>query len=188
MRRIASTLCALTLAACATSGTRLVDSYRAPGTVSIVLNRAAMLVMNGGPDVRASLEDEIVAGGNRARLIPAHTVLGPDDMRSVDAVRQKLLDQKFDGLVVLRVVRSTEIDPHASMGDSITTYAESAPPGEQAFGGKALLEASIYELSDEKLIWTGLVETEPSKDAKAVVRAAAKVVREQLRDTGLLHD
>ena len=106
-------LFALTLLHCSSSS-GVIDSYRAPGTVSFTFERGVVIVLNGGPERRAMLEDEVVRIARRSRLIPAHTVLTGAGMSSTDAARQSLLDQKFDGIVVMRLLRPNEIDASAS--------------------------------------------------------------------------
>src|SRR5262249_48393922 len=60
--RMKRVVLALLAVGCASSGARLVDAYRAPGTVSFVFNKVAVIALNGGPEQRAMIEDEIVRG------------------------------------------------------------------------------------------------------------------------------
>ena len=168
---------------------KIVDSYRARGTVSFVYDKAAVLVLNGGPDLRRTLEAQVAAAAGNPKLFAAHSVLSTDDMRSAATMRQKLLEQKFDGLLVLRAIRETEVNPIESVaGESFSSYASSVPPGEDAFGaGKMLLETSVYNLTSEKLIWRAVVEADSTEGAQAMVRHAVNVMRHDLERTGLIH-
>jgi len=180
---------ALALGACSTSNAHLVDAYRAPGTVSFVFNRVAVIVLNGSHDLRSSLEDEVVKTAGGTRLVASHTVLSEADARSAEAVRQALLDKKFDGAVTMRIIRPDEVNPaESSRGESFMTYAESAAlSGEPAFGGKVLIETTIYRLEDSKLVWRGIVENPKTTDAHATVRETVHALADHMRDTGLIH-
>ncbi len=182
-------LAAVWTGGCASSSARLIDSYRAPGTVSLVFERVAVFVMNGGPELRGTLEDDIVRGSGSPRLIAAHSVLAGDEMRSVSTIRRTLLDKKFDGIVTLRLLRPDEIDPASTYaGESFSTYAGSVSPGEPAFGkGNIRIETSFYDLADEKLVWRGIVESNQN-DPHEIARGVVYVIGSRLRQTGLVHD
>jgi hypothetical protein len=110
-----------------------------------VFQKIAVLALNGGPDMRKQIEQQL-ADETHGKLVPASSVLGSGDMRSVPAMRKKLIDQGFDGVVTMRLIRGGEINPSQSIqGQSLTSYAESVPPGEPTFGaGKSSLKrASI---------------------------------------------
>ena len=176
---------------CASSGARLLETWRAPGTMSFVFERSAVLVLNGGPERRATLEAEIVSAGNPSRLVAASNVLRPEELRSLPSVRQKLMEQGFDGILVMRLVRATEINPgESSQGESFTTYAGSVAPDDPPFGeGKLRIETSVYRLADEGLVWRAMVESDTSSnDPRIVVREAVSVMKDHLRGTGLVHD
>ena len=148
-----------------------------------------MIVLNGSHDLRSSLEDEVVKTAGGTRLVASHTVLSEADARSAEAVRQALLDKKFDGAVTMRIIRPDEIDPsRSSQGESFITYAESADPGQPAFGGKVLIETTIYRLEDSKLVWRGIVENPKTSDAHATIRDTVHALAGHFRDTGLIHD
>jgi hypothetical protein len=179
------------LAGCASSSSaKLLDAYRAPGTVSIVFEKIAVLVLNGDRDLRSSLEAQVVASAKqRNRLFAAHAALGTD-MPSVEVIKQKLAEQNFDGVIALRMIRATEVNTSASdPGVTFSSYASSVPPGEAPFGeGRVRVEASIYRLSDEHLVWRGIVEASGSNSPSELVADAVLVIRDELRDTGLVHD
>jgi len=177
----------LIVAAGCSSGARILNSYRAPGTVSFVFSKVAVVVLNGSRDQRAALEDEVVK--DRPRLVAAHTILAPEDMRSVAVAKQKLLAEKFDGVVTMRLIRATEVNPETlHPGESFSSYAESAPNSEAPFGENMVrIETNIYELHGEKLIWAAIVEAPRSKNPKDTVRAAVDVMLDELRATGLVH-
>ena len=192
MRYLRSGICCATvvllIARCSSSGAQIVDAYRAPGTVSFTFNRVAVIVLNGSHDLRSSLEDEVVKTAGGKRLVASHTVLGENDIRSYDTVRQALLSKQFDGAATMRLIRGDEIDPYASSpGESFSTYAESVPPGEPVFGGKVVVETSVYRLSDEKLIWRGVVKADKG-NPQATMREVVQTLANHMRDTGLVHD
>ena len=179
---------ALLLGHCSSSSANLVDTYRAPGTVSFTFDRVAVIVLNGSHDMRSSLEDEVVKTAGGHRLVASHTVLNESDQRSYDAVRQALLAKKFDGAATMRLIRPDEIDPYASSpGEGFTTFAQSVPAGEVPFGGNVIIETSVYRLEDEKLVWRGLVEA-PKGDPKFTIRETVRALADHMRDTGLIHD
>ena len=185
MRRWAAAV-SIVAAGCS-SGARIMSTYRAPGTVSFVFSKVAVIVLNGSRDQRAVLEDEVVK--DRPRLIAGHTVLAPEDMRSVAVAKQKLLADKFDGVVTMRLIRATEVNPDTlHPGESFSSYSESAGSDEAPFGQNMVrIETNIYQLPDEKLIWSAIVEAPRAKDPKDTVRAAVDAMLDELRATGLVH-
>ena len=194
-RRALSFLLALAAAACGSTNpsspyAKIVDTYRARGTVSFVYDKAAVLVLNGGPDLRRTIEAQVAASAGNPKLFAAHSVLTIDDMRSAAAMRRKLLDQKFDGLLVMRVVRPNEVNPGETIpGETFSSYASSVDEGAPPFGeGKLLLETSVYRLESEKLLWRALVEADSTEGAQAMVRHAVNVMRGDLQRTGLIHE
>lgn len=181
----------LLLTGCSSSApqARVVDFYRAPGTLSFAFERGVVLVLNGGPELRAQLENAVIAQSGRMRLVAASSVLQDGDMRGIETLRGRLLDQGYDGLLTMRVLRDTEVNPSQSeAGETFTTYAGSVPPGEDAFGGMALIEAKIFRVSDEALVWRAVAECPNSGDPQAVVAEAVRVMMDELRRTGLVHD
>ena len=177
---------ALLAAGCASNGAHVINTWRAPGTVSFVFSKVAVIVLNGSRDQRAVVEDELVK--DRPRLVAGHTVLTPADMRSVAVAKKVLLADKFDGVVTLRVIRATEVNPASVTGESFSSYAESVGVGEAPFGaGKIHIETNVYQIADEKLIWSAIVEADSSKDPKTIARAAADALLDELRSTGLVH-
>jgi hypothetical protein len=90
----------------------------------------------------------------------------------------------------MRLIRGGEINPSQSMqGQSLTSYAESVPPGEPTFGaGKILVETSFYRLADEDPIWRANVEAESLPDRSATLHEIVVALRNELRGTGLVHD
>jgi hypothetical protein len=178
------------LCACASSGTsgsaKLIDVWRAPGTVSFVFNKIAVLALNGGPDVRAQVEGLVAA--RDPRLTAASSVLGKEDMRGIEAIKRKLLAANFDGVIVMRLIREGEINPHASKpGESISSYANSVSPGEVPFGGKLQIETTVYRVEDEGMIWKATVESDTSADRQTAIRDAVQVMSDHLRETGIIH-
>jgi len=160
----------------------------APGTVSFVFNKTAVIVLNGGPDLRRQLEQQIQTDTHN-RVIAASSILGEGDMRSIEAFKSKLLAEKFDGVIVLRMVRATEVNDAATVpGESFTNYANSVGQDEPAFGGNHRVDARVFNVADEKLIWRATLDAHSSLDAPSMVSEIVKVLRDTLRDTGLVHD
>jgi hypothetical protein len=186
---LACTALLLLFGHCSSSGAHVVDAYRAPGTVSFTFNRIAVIVLNGSHDLRSSLEDEVVKAGGGQRLVASHTVLGESDMRSYQTVLQALLSKQIDGAVTMRLIRADEIDPYGStQGESFTTYAQSVPAGEVPFAGKVVVETNIYRLSDEKVIWRGVVASDKGADPQATMREVVHALANHMHETGLIHD
>lgn len=178
------------LAACGSSSNQnLIESYRAPGTLSFVFDRVAVIALNGGPEVRQIAEDTAVKQGRAGRLVAAHTVLSGEAMRSYENARQSLVEQGFDGALTLRVVRAEEINPGETRPGSFSSYAGSVPPGEAAFGeGRMRIEANVFRLADGALIWHGIAECKESRDPEVIVKEAAGIIAGEMRRTGLIHD
>lgn len=138
------------------------------------LSFSRILVLSMGSDLKKrklgedALRDELNRYGFRAAasldLFPAGFSKGRDSA----SLRRELLDQGFDGVITLRVLRVTEKDrwipvyPLKGPQDKyrglyryyFREYGYYARPGNRVRDIEVLLESNLYEVSSGQLLWT----------------------------------
>ena len=186
--KVLSAIAILFLTACASSsGPEILETYRAPGTLQINFKKVAVLVQNGGPDLRRRIESQVAAYSQRTPIIPASDILGDGDMRSVSSIREKLMADSFDGVISMRLVRGGEVAPSHSRTNTVMSNDDAAGEGNQAFGGKLRIETEVYSLQDAKLIWSAIVESKyDGGDRMKAVREIVEAMERELRKNDLL--
>jgi hypothetical protein len=127
------------------------------------------------------------------RAVAGYSVITAEDRKNVDAVKVRLQQQGFDGAITLKLAGShTE---RAGEGGEIRTFYEDYDRNVAAMddtgGGSAArvvvsVLASIYNVTDAKLIWRANVDLYDPHDAEQITADIAKVVGDELRKEKLL--
>ena len=117
--------------------------------------------------------------------VPAHTVLGPGDLRDRDGARQTLIANGFDGVVVVRLI-GTEMYP----GDRSTmaTWGASWPTSyeDYVFDSPVVrLETTLYSLRDDAMLWSGRSKTVDAQSTNEVIDQVTSLVAATLQRQGV---
>ena len=196
-RRAAVLTLAGLLAACAPKGTSLATSWRAPALTPQQFQKVLVLFFAPHESQRQFGESELVRLMTRTRGVAGYTVLTPDDLKSVDKVKAVMAREGFDGAVAMRFVETT----HEFTRDSAGAYAPSYAafwdyydvawplindPGYVRMDRAMQMETRVYQMTDGKLLWSGLSKTMNPDSAKEFVAQVAQTVAADLRKQGVI--
>jgi hypothetical protein len=139
--------------------------------------------------LRRTAEDTAASKLTGAQAVPSYQVLGDTDLRDKDAVKAKLQQQGFQGVLVMRVAKVTEqVTPVGGPYGDFDGYYGWA--GGLAYD-PAYLEtdtivhvvSNLYSLPEGKMIWSGVSKTfDPSSTASFisdVTTAVAKSIQKE---------
>jgi hypothetical protein len=183
------------VAACASSGGRLVQSWKDPALKKLDFDRVVAVAISEDGPTRRLAESEM------ARIIGPDAVVAsqviPENERGdVEKVRERLTAEGFDGAITMRLVDAeTEVrheqDPLPTAYYTFwgyygfVTIAERGP-STLAVDSKLQIEVNIYSLKDAKLLWSGTTETMQPRLLETLVADVADVVSRRLKREGLI--
>ena len=182
-------------AACASSGGRLLQSWKDPSVKKLDFKKVvAIALVEDGPTRR-------LAESEMARIIgpdavPGSQVIPEEDLRDIDKVKARLKAGGFDGAITMRLVDAeTEIrdeqDPLPTAYYTIWGYygfvsiAERGPAF-MTLDSKLQIEVNIYSLESEKLLWSGTTETMQPRLMETLVKDVADLISKRLKREGLI--
>lgn len=178
------------------STTRIANTWKDPSfSGPIHFNKTVTICIHPDATVRRIVEDEMVAQiGAEKGAVAGHTILSDDDRKDVKKVKAKLQSAGFDGAVVLKLAGArseTGYGPGAGGDAPFHDYYDSATmfmsSSEQAYSDTIIgVQANIYSVSDEKLIWSATVELTNPTSARQIVDDMAKAVGTELKKEKLL--
>lgn len=194
IRRTALLAAGLALAACATgTSTRIVESWKAPGAGPLRFNKVLALAILNNEDTRSLAEDELQADLKGVPAVQGYKVLSVADFGDPERAKEVVRKEGFDGAVVLRLAAARQ-DVNWTVHDdplSDNTYGGSfwgyyGMPAELNVGTTVRVEISIYSLTEDKLIWSGVSETFNPQHTQQVVAAIVEAAGKALRRQGLI--
>lgn len=184
----------LTLAAC--SSTHITSSWRGPASGPVRFERIAALALVANETSRREAEDEMVEQIRHGTAVQGYTLFQPKELEDPEAVKAKLREGGFDGVLVLRLVGIekdlswSRDDPPASHYSFTSYYRMAGPTAYDAGYLKETkvvrVETSIYSLAKDELVWACLSDTSAVDGASALVRSIAIAVADELESEGLL--
>jgi hypothetical protein len=168
----------------------MTDVYRDPSLTTTRFNRIATFVIAEDQDVRKTAEDELVRRiGPKA--VASYTLFTKADEQSADTVRAKLQSLGIDGAVTMSLLSMGEepIDPRGEMGDSGKSFSGAYGHGSrgaaESWENVARIQTQIFNVTENKLLWSAATKTFDPKDAKQLVAATADQVEKELTKAGL---
>lgn len=187
--RAALLAAALALAACA--GTRLVESWVAPGAGPLQFKKVLALAVVKDDSLRRTAEDSLAASILKATAVPSYKLLTWADLDDRERVKALLKKEGFDGVVTLRMAGAREElswapTPYPGGSTFWGFYTYAYTPADMVSDTVVRVEISVYSLTEDKLLWSGVSETLNSNDTTNLVHAIARAAAEDLRRRGLL--
>jgi len=179
----------LALTACAS--TRIVDSWKAPGAGPLHFNKVLALAVVQNDSIRRTAEDELQADLVNVKAVQSYKVLGAANPGDLEAVKAILHQNGFDGVVALSVGSAREE----------LSWAPAGQPGGASFSGfynysygssymlsdtVVRVEVSVFSLTEDKLLWSGVSESFNPNDTANLVYAIAKAAGAEMRRQGLI--
>ncbi len=180
------------------STTKIVDSWTAPGLVASDLSFEHVVAIAALPDeLRQRIVEDAIAGSTtRTKVTPAYTLLSQADRADVKRLRAVLERHGIDGAITLSLVRvedKTRYVPgmtrtvpggyYGYYGGMGTVVQE---PGHYRTDTHVIVETSLYDLAEGKLLWAVVSSTLNPDSADEVIEGIAKAANEDLRNRGLI--
>ena len=184
------------LACAACSSTHITSSWRGPGAGPVRFEKVAALALVSNEASRREAEDEMVKRIRHGTAIQGYTLFQPKELEDPEAVKAKLREGGFDGVLVLRLVGVEKEhswsanNPPASYYSFSSYYRMSGPTAYDAGYLEETtvvrVETSIYSVAQDELVWACLSDTTAVDGASALVRSIAIAVADELESEGLL--
>jgi len=184
------------LAACATTTLRTVESD--PAFHVSQIHRVLVLNMSKDPGLRNRVEDEFVRQWKARGMdaVASHAVLAPGIKLEKGPIAAFANAQKFNAVLVTRLLGSEKIDPQIR-GEDFEVPLSSGLPGGATDFYKALVASPeyagnyrmvavttrIYETASGSRVWSATTQTLVAEDASKVIKPFVKVVLETLYQT-----
>jgi len=178
----------LALAAGACSSTQMTNTWQAPNAAGTQLTKVAVVSLAKDEAIRRMAEDD-VAGQLGPRAVPSYQVLAGMDLKDRQAVKSKLVQEGFDGALVMRLAGVTEtvtpgMGPYGTF-DGYYDYAYGSAYGPQV-DTKVHVVSSLYSLPDSKMIWAGTSQTFDPSSVKEVLDGVSKAVAKEVQKNRLI--
>ncbi len=172
---------ALLLGACASRNTELVNYWKDPSVAPRRFNRVLAVFVSEDVGLRRAAEQQLV-GRIGSHAVPAYKVFPDSLLQDQEQAKAWVKQEGFDGAVILRPARvdtETTIVPghgyavpatHASMwGYWGTGYDYGYDPGSVEQDQVVSVEANVYSVADDKLVWASRTKTYNPDDINKLV-------------------
>ena len=179
----------LALAACAS--TRIVESWKAPGAGPLKFQKVLAVAILKNQGLRHNAEDSLKNNLPNVQAVQSYTMFDLGDLANREKAKERLRQEGFDGVVVLRLTQSRQelswtSYPTVPASSFWGYYGAYYPPAEMRVDTVVSVEINIYSLTEDKLVWAGVSETfNPTSSATLINEIAAEAAKE-LRKQGLL--
>jgi hypothetical protein len=195
MRRIhhAVLLCAAAVAitACASSKTTLTTTWKDPSVTELRFSKIVTVGVSADPRWREIVEDELSYLVKNS--VPAYSVIPEDAARNLETARRFLKSGGYDAVVLMRLVGVDKettyysgTDPwwpatYGTMGGYWGyAWTSAYDPGYMSTTQYVNIEALIYRVSDEKLLFGAQSRTSNPAAARELTGQVTKAVRDEL--------
>ena len=176
---------------------KLIHSWADPDAGSYQFSKPIVVAVINEPHLRQVAEEAIVRNIKRVQAYPSYIVLREGELDDVEATKKRLLEDGYDGAVVLRLLdiedkRTVVAQPYPSYyynywgyygrAWSVATY----PPGYLLEERIVTLETTLFSIKDNKLLWVGVSESKDPASVSSLVDEIAEVIGKELREKGIV--
>jgi len=192
MKKILFALLILVATAC--SSTLIVNSWKAPGATLTPEQYKKVLVVVLAKDeaARKLAEDKIVSNHKALNAsYPVFTVkeVGEDTLK----VKKMIKDQGYDAMIVMRLLtvmaKSTYVaggHNQAYQKNGIYYFGDYLNSSSIATDMQYIVATNVWSLKDEKLLWSGVTESEDPKKVDKLVNEVAKEIVYKMKEDGFI--
>ncbi len=187
---IACAALGLTLAVVGCASTDMTSTWTDPSAKGASLSKVAVVAFARDPGLRRMAEDSAAQQLVGAQAVPSYQVLGDTDLKDRDAVKAKLRDQGFQGVLLMRMAGVTErVDP-AMYGtfDGYYGWATGAVYDPAYLQTETVVHvvSHLYSLPTDKLIWSGVSQTFDPASAQDFMTSVSKAVAKSIQKDRLV--
>jgi hypothetical protein len=174
---------------------KIVNDWKAPNIQPQPFTKMVAIVMGRDESMRRIAEDEFVKRLQKNTKGLAGYSLIPEVTRSnVESVKKTLKDAGVDGAAVFRLVgidhelQYTPGTPYTSFyGYYGWAWSTTYVPDYLAVEKTVRIEASVYSLTSEKLVWSGISESTDPKSARKVIDDVVGLVVQRMQRVGFVN-
>jgi len=187
----------------ASAATKILNSWADPNAGKLKFKKVLAIVVTKDGSLRRTAEDELCRNMPKTPCVRGYEVLPGDEALDKAKASAKIKDGGFDGVVVMRALPGQEAVSHEAGAAQPTYYwtfwtyydywgtswgvpyiaANTSYTKTQTY---VRLDTNLYDMSTEKLVWSGSTQTKNPDSAREVVRDVAKTVGKDLKRKGLL--
>jgi hypothetical protein len=180
----------LTLAVAGCASTDMTSTWTDPSAKGASLSKVAVVAFARDPGLRRMAEDSAAQQLAGAQAVPSYQVLGDTDLKDRDAVKAKLSEQGFQGVLLMRMAGVTErVDPAMYGGfDGYYGWAASAAYDPAYLQTETVVHvvSHLYSLPNDKLIWSGVSQTFNPASAHEFMTSVSKAVAKSIQKDRLV--
>lgn len=179
----------LALAACAS--TRIVESWKAPGAGPLRFHKVLAVAILKNQGLRQNAEDALKSNLRSVQAVQSYTMFDLGDLVNREKAKERLRQEGFDGVVVLRLTSSRQelswtSYPTAPYDTFWGYYGAYYPAMDMRVDTVVSVEINIYSLTEDKLIWAGVSESFNPTSSQGLISEIAAEAGKELRRQGLI--
>ena len=174
--------------------TKIVADWSAPDVKPEPFTKVVAIATNQDKILRRIAEDEFVEQLPKGTQgVTAYSLIPEESREDRDAVKSILAKAGVDGAVVFMV---TGVDTNLEYSPGTAHYSfygyygwawsTAYAPDYMKWEKTVKVEASVYRISDEKLVWSAISQATDPKSAKNVIDDVAKLVAKQMQQAGFV--
>jgi hypothetical protein len=193
---LAALLALTMICAAASAKTKLTKTWADPSAANYTFTKVLVAAVIDHPEVRRNAEAAMASHLKKARTVLSCTVLTKGEERDKEALKKRLAEEGFDGVIVMRPFPSGETAQYVAplVPNSYTSYysysAYNWPvgilPSYAKYDRIVRIETLFFSLKDDKLLWSGMSETSNPADATALINSIAESIRKELKKQKIL--
>jgi hypothetical protein len=180
----------LALAAMGCASTEMTSTWTDPAAKGASLSKVAVVCMTPAPGLRRMAEDAAASKLQGAQAVPSYQVLGDTNLRDLEAVKAKLMEQGFQGVLLMRLAGVTEQVSPVTYGTFNGYYGWAAgavfEPTYLQTDRIIHVISSLYSLEDDKLMWSGVSQTLDPSSLKSLMNDVTKAVAKSIQKDRLI--
>lgn len=212
-RLLCMTLVTLLLSACASS-TKLTTDWTNPNLNGAPFTKVAVIAIANDEGIRRYAEDQMVAKIPKSVVSVAGYTMFNKPEKNVDVVREQLIKNGFNGVLVMRLVKVDKsevyvppqtyvqsVQPYSGYygspyngynsfngyyGNAYNSTYVTTTPGYTKTNTNVIVESMFYRLPDGALMWTGTTDTLNPDVKTELVDAITNIVESKINQPGLL--
>jgi hypothetical protein len=172
----------------------MTSTWTDPAAKGAALSKVAVVCLTKDPGLRRMAEDAAAAQLQQkgAHATPSYQLLGETDLKDREGVKTRLKAGGVDGVLVMRMTgiseQVTAVDGPYGSFDGYYDYAGSAvyAPGYLETDTVVHVVSNLYDLNQNKLIWSGTSQTFDPASAKQFMTDVSKAVAKSLQKDRLI--